>query len=54
MLHNGRNMLKLGTMKQVGDVRTMMDCLIMKIDPDGLLLDTSESEEDEAGRVIYR
>ena len=46
-------MLKLGTMEQVGDINTLIDCLVMKIDTDGLLLDTRESEEDEAGRVIY-
>ena len=40
-------------MVQAGDARALMDCLVMKVDADGLLIDTRESGEDEAGRVVY-
>ena len=53
ILHNGRNMTKLETMVPAGDARTLMDCLVIKIDADGLLIDTKESGEDEAGKVVY-
>ena len=53
ILYNGRNIVKLQTMVQVGEAQTLMDCLVLKVDADGLLIDTRESEEDEAGRVIY-
>ena len=53
ILHNGRNMIRLEPMAQVGDARTLMDYLIIKIDADGLLIDTRESGEDEAGKVVY-
>ena len=43
ILHNGRKMMKLETVVQAGDARTLMDCLVMKIDADGLLIDTRES-----------
>ena len=52
ILHNGRNMTKLDTMVPAGDARTLMHCLVMKIDADGLLIDTRESGEDEAGKVV--
>ena len=54
ILHNARNMVKLETMAGVGDARTLMDCLVMKIDVDGLLIDTRGYEEDETGRFVYR
>ena len=53
ILYNGRNMMKLKAMVQAGDALALMDCLVMKIDTDGLLIDTKESGEDEAGRVVY-
>ena len=53
ILHNGRNMMKLEAMAQAGELWTLMDCLVMKIDADGLLIDTRESGEDEAGKVVY-
>lgn len=53
MLHNDRNMLKLAAMVQVGDARTLMDCLVMKIHADGLLIDTRESKEDKVGNLVY-
>ena len=53
ILHNGRNMVTLETIVHVGEARTLMDCLVMKIDADGLLIDTRESEEDENGKVVY-
>ena len=53
ILHNGRNMMKLEAMVQMGDARALMDCLVMKVDADGLLIDTRESGEDEAGKVVY-
>ena len=53
ILYNGRNMMKLKAMVQAGDARALMDCLVMKIDIDGLLIDTKESGEDKAGRVVY-
>ena len=53
ILYNSRNMVKLEAMVHVGDARTLMDCLVMKIDTDGLLIDTRESGEDETGKVVY-
>ena len=53
ILHNGRNMVKLEAMAHAGEARTLMDCLVMKIDADGLLIDTKESGEDETGKVVY-
>ena len=53
ILHNGRNMVTLETIVHVGEARTLINCLVMKIDADGLLIDTRESEEDENGKVVY-
>ena len=53
ILHNVRNMVKLETMAHAGEARTLMDCLVMKIDADGLLIDTREAGEDEAGKAVY-
>ena len=53
ILHNGRNMMKLEAMAHVGEARTLMDYLVMNIDADGLLVDTREAGEDEAGKVVY-
>ena len=53
ILHNRRNMMKMEAMAHVGEARTLKDCLVMKIDVDGLLIDTREAGEDEAGKVVY-
>ena len=53
ILHNGRNIVKLETMGQGGEARTLMDCLVMKVDADGLLINTRESEEDEDEGITY-
>ena len=53
ILYNGRHMMKLEAMAQAEDARALMDCLVLKIDMDGVLLDTRESGEDEAGKVVY-
>ena len=45
--------MKLEAMAHAGDARTLMDCLVMKIDADGLMIDTRESREYEARKVVY-
>ena len=53
ILYNGRNMVKLEAMVHMGEARMLMDCLVMNIDADRLLIDTRESGEDETGKVVY-
>ena len=53
MVWNRRNKVKLVTMEHVRNVKMVIDCLVMKVDADGLLLDTGESKKDENGKLIY-
>ena len=52
ILSNGRKMTELGTTEQVGKATMLISCLVVKIDADGLLIDTRESDVDEQGKVV--
>ena len=53
ILHNERNIMKLEAMELVEEERALMDYLVLKVVTDGVLIDTREAEEDEAGGIIY-
>ena len=46
ILSNGRNLVELEAMRQVGKDKTLMSCLQVNIDVHGLLIDIRESEVD--------
>lgn len=53
ILSNQRKMIELETTEPVGKAKTLMSCLVVKINADRLLIDTRESDVDKKGTVVY-